>query len=87
MIEFCKDNDIRVIANELYHNVEFADEKSITALSIDTEAIVINSFSKYFCMTGWRLGWIIVPENMIETINNLQSNLFISAPTVSQMVQ
>ena len=85
VLEFCKDNGIRVIADELYHGVEFADEKSITALSIDNEAIIINSFSKYFCMTGWRLGWIVVPENMTETINNLQSNLFISAPTVSQI--
>ena len=84
VVEFCKANDIRVIADELYHGVEFADEKSISALSVDNDAVVINSFSKYFCMTGWRLGWIVVPENMVETINNLQSNLFISAPTASQ---
>ncbi len=88
LIEYCKQNEIRVISDELYHGVEFAsrdtNHKSDSALLFDKNCIVINSFSKYFCMTGWRLGWLIVPKDMVLSINNLQSNLFISAPTISQ---
>ncbi len=84
LVAYCKNHHIRVISDELYHGVEFTDKKSITACAIDDNAFVINSFSKYFCMTGWRLGWVVVPENMIATVNNLNANLFICASTISQ---
>ncbi len=85
LLSYCEEKNIRVISDELYHGVEFSGNTPITALTLNSDALVINSFSKYFCMTGWRLGWMIVPENMATIINNLQSNLFISAPTISQI--
>lgn len=84
LINFCKHRGIRVISDELYHGIEFDHTQSTTACQIDENALVINSFSKYFCMTGWRLGWMIVPENMITVTNNLQSNVFICASAISQ---
>lgn len=84
LINFCKDKGIRVVSDELYHGIEFNNTPPTTACQIDKNALVINSFSKYFCMTGWRLGWMIVPENMMTVINNLQSNMFICASAVSQ---
>ncbi len=59
--------------------------REATALGLDDEAFVINSFSKYFCMTGWRVGWIIVPPSMIDRIDRLQQNAFICAPEISQI--
>ena len=56
----------------------------MTAASIDDQAIVVNSFSKYFSMTGWRLGWLVVPADLVQPIERLQQNLFISPPTLSQ---
>ena len=85
LLKFCSEKDIRVISDELYHGVEFSGNTPVTAFTENKDALVINSFSKYYCMTGWRLGWMVVPENMIIAINNLQSNLFISAPTISQI--
>jgi aspartate/methionine/tyrosine aminotransferase len=55
-----------------------------TAASISEHAVVINSFSKYFCMTGWRIGWMVVPDNLVRTIDRLQGNLAISVPTLAQ---
>jgi aspartate/methionine/tyrosine aminotransferase len=84
LVTYCGEKNIRVISDELYHGVEFADEKMPTALQFNSDSMVINSFSKYFCMTGWRLGWIVVPRSMRTVINNLQSNLFICASALSQ---
>ncbi len=84
LINRCKHHNIRVVSDELYHGIQFDNNTSITACQVDENALVINSFSKYFCMTGWRLGWMIVPQDMAVTINNLQSNLFICASAISQ---
>lgn len=75
---------IRVISDEIYHGLTYG-MKETTALGLDDGAFVINSFSKFFCMTGWRVGWMVVPENMIPAILRLQQNLYISAPEVSQI--
>ncbi len=74
---------IRFISDEIYHGITYGHE-SVTALAFDEEAIVINSFSKYFSMTGWRLGWLIVPESMMRSVECLAQNLFISPPSLSQ---
>ena len=74
---------IRFISDEIYHVITYGLE-SVTALAFDDEAIVINSFSKYFSMTGWRLGWLIVPESMMRSVECLAQNLFISPPSLSQ---
>ncbi len=75
---------IRFISDEIYHGLTYGTPE-LTALSLGDHAFIINSFSKYFCMTGWRVGWMIVPENMIDTIDRLQQNIFICAPEISQI--
>lgn len=72
------------ISDEIYHGLTY-DAAAHTALEFSENAIVINSFSKYFSMTGWRVGWMIVPDNLVRAVERLQQNLFISAPTLSQL--
>lgn len=71
------------ISDEIYHGLTYA-APAATALSAWDEAIVINSFSKYFSMTGWRIGWMVVPERLIRVVERLAQNLYIAPPTVSQ---
>jgi aspartate/methionine/tyrosine aminotransferase len=75
---------ITLISDEIYHGLEYASP-AVTAAAYDDQAIVLNSFSKYFSMTGWRIGWMIVPELLVRPIEKLAQNLFISAPTISQI--
>ena len=75
---------IAFISDEIYHGLDYAFRPR-TALDFSGEAVVINSFSKYFCMTGWRIGWMVVPERLIRPIERLQQNLAISAPALSQI--
>ncbi|KUP92274.1 aspartate aminotransferase [Tritonibacter horizontis] len=72
------------ISDEIYHGLEY-EAKAVTALEISDEAYVINSFSKYFSMTGWRVGWMIVPEDHIRTVERIAQNMFICAPHASQV--
>jgi aspartate/methionine/tyrosine aminotransferase len=75
---------IRFISDEIYHGLDYAFP-AVTAAELSTDALVINSFSKYFCMTGWRVGWMVVPEPLVRPIERLQQNLAISVPTLSQI--
>jgi aspartate/methionine/tyrosine aminotransferase len=75
---------IRVISDEIYHGLDYAFPAE-TALGLSDSVVVINSFSKYFCMTGWRIGWMVVPEVLVRPIERLQQNLAISVPTLSQI--
>jgi aspartate/methionine/tyrosine aminotransferase len=75
---------IRFISDEIYHGLDYAFP-AVTAASLSPDALVINSFSKYFCMTGWRIGWMVVPEVLVRPIERLQQNLSISVPTLSQI--
>ena len=84
IVQWCDANGVRLISDEIYHGITY-DGKASTALSYGDNAIIINSFSKYFSMTGWRLGWMIVPENMIRAAECLAQNLYISPPTLSQL--
>jgi aspartate/methionine/tyrosine aminotransferase len=81
---YCRERGIRVISDEIYHGIVYGHEP-VTALAFDEEAIVINSFSKYFSMTGWRLGWAVLPESLVRTVECLAQSLFISPPTLSQL--
>lgn len=72
-----------LISDEIYHGLEYG-ERSVSALEFSPNALVINSFSKYFGMTGWRLGWIIVPDELVKAVDKLIQNAFIAAPTHSQ---
>ena len=84
IVQWCDANGVRLISDEIYHGITY-DGKASTALSYGDNTIIINSFSKYFSMTGWRLGWMIVPENMIRAAECLAQNLYISPPTLSQL--
>jgi aspartate/methionine/tyrosine aminotransferase len=75
---------IRFISDEIYHGLDYAFP-AVTAAELSPHALVINSFSKYFCMTGWRIGWMVVPEPLVRPIERLQQNLLISVPTLSQI--
>ncbi|MEM8797326.1 MAG: aminotransferase class I/II-fold pyridoxal phosphate-dependent enzyme [Pseudomonadota bacterium] len=83
LCDTCERLKIRFISDEIYHRLVYEGEAE-TALSFSNEAFVINSFSKYYCMTGWRIGWMIVPEDFIRPVERLAQNLFISAPELSQ---
>jgi aspartate/methionine/tyrosine aminotransferase len=75
---------IRFISDEIYHGLDYTFP-AVTAAELSPNALLINSFSKYFCMTGWRVGWMVVPETMVRPIERLQQNLAISVPTLSQI--
>ena len=75
---------IRFISDEIYHGLDYAFP-AVTAAQLSPHAIIINSFSKYFCMTGWRVGWMVVPEALVRSVETLQQNLSISVPTLSQV--
>jgi len=82
--DYCSDAGIRLISDEIYHGITYGP-RAQTVCALNSDAIIINSFSKYFSMTGWRLGWMVVPEDMLRSIECLSQNLFISAPTLSQL--
>src|SRR5271156_917983 len=84
LIAAAQDAGIRFISDEIYHGLDYAFA-AVTAAELSPHALVINSFSKYFCMTGWRVGWMVVPEPLVRPIERLQQNLSISVPTLSQI--
>jgi aspartate/methionine/tyrosine aminotransferase len=84
LIAAATDAGIRFISDEIYHGLDYAFP-AVTAAELSPDALVINSFSKYFCMTGWRVGWMVVPETLVRPIERLQQNLAISVPTLSQI--
>jgi len=83
LASYCKQAGIWYISDEIYHGLVF-DGEQCCALSFDEDAIIINSFSKYYCMTGWRIGWMILPERLVRGAEALAQNLFICAPSLSQ---
>ncbi len=80
---YCGDRGVRLISDEIYHGITY-EQPGVSALRFDENAVVINSFSKYFSMTGWRVGWMVVPTDLVRSVECLGQNLFISAPTLSQ---
>jgi aspartate/methionine/tyrosine aminotransferase len=83
LVAWCGNAGVRLISDEIYHGITYG-APGVTAAGLDSDAIVINSFSKYFSMTGWRLGWMVAPEALLRPIECLTQNLFISPPTLSQ---
>ena len=83
IVATCRKLGVRLISDEIYHGLDYRGA-SVSALEVGDEAIVINSFSKYYCMTGWRIGWMVLPVDLVRKVEMLQQNLFISAPTLSQ---
>jgi len=84
LIAAAEGEGIRFISDEIYHGLDYAFP-AVTAASISPRTLIINSFSKYFCMTGWRVGWIVAPEPLVRPIERLQQNFSISVPTLSQL--
>ncbi|WP_323014019.1 pyridoxal phosphate-dependent aminotransferase [Devosia sp.] len=84
IVATCRRLGVRLISDEIYHGLDYAGP-SVSALELTRDAIVINSFSKYYCMTGWRIGWMVLPDDLVRRAEILQQNLFISAPTLSQV--
>jgi len=84
LIRCAEDAGIAVISDEIYHGLDYAFP-AVSAARLTADAIIINSFSKYFCMTGWRIGWMVVPPPLVRAVERLQQNLAISVPTLSQI--
>ncbi len=84
LIDAAQAQGIRFISDEIYHGLDYAFAAE-TAARLSDDVVIINSFSKYFCMTGWRIGWMVVPPALVRTIDRLQGNLAISVPTLSQI--
>ncbi|MFK0164007.1 pyridoxal phosphate-dependent aminotransferase [Rhizobium sp. NPDC090279] len=84
LADYCADRSIAFISDEIYHGLTFVGEET-SALELTDEAIVINSFSKYYCMTGWRIGWMVLPERLVRPIERVAQSLYISAPELSQI--
>lgn len=83
LVDHCREQSLWLVSDEIYHGITYREPAS-TALALTDDAIVINSFSKYFSMTGWRLGWMVVPDRLLRSVECLAQNLFISPPTLSQ---
>ena len=82
--DWCQNNGVRLISDEIYHGLTYGTPET-TAAAINDDAFVINSFSKYFSMTGWRVGWMVVPEDHVRVVERLAQNLFICPPHASQV--
>ena len=84
LVDYCADRGIRLVSDEIYHGITY-DQPAVSALELTDQAVIINSFSKYFSMTGWRLGWMVLPEDLRRPVECLAQNFFISPPTLSQI--
>lgn len=81
---WCHANGVRLISDEIYHGLHY-DRPIATAAAFSPSAIVVNSFSKYFSMTGWRIGWLLIPDDLRDRVDALAGNLSICPPAVSQV--
>jgi aspartate/methionine/tyrosine aminotransferase len=81
---WCRDNNVRLISDEIYHGITY-EAPAATARAFGSESVVVNSFSKYYCMTGWRLGWMLVPRELRRSVECLAQNFYISPPALSQL--
>ncbi len=84
LAQYCEAHDIRIISDEIYHGVTYG-EAAETILAYSSTAIIANGFSKYFAMTGWRLGWMVFPFDLVRPVERLAQNLFVSPPALAQI--
>ncbi|TCH98575.1 aminotransferase class I/II-fold pyridoxal phosphate-dependent enzyme [Roseococcus sp. SYP-B2431] len=82
---WCHARGVRLVSDEIYHGLSWGTVAESTAAAVSDSAIVVNSFSKYWCMTGWRIGWLLLPEDLVRPVERLAQNMFISAPHVAQV--
>lgn len=84
IVQVCRTRGIAVISDEIYHGLTYDGAQAQTLLAVDPEAVIINSFSKYFSMPGWRLGWLVVPPALVDQARARMGNLFLTPPVLSQ---
>ena len=84
LIDACAANGTALISDEIYQGIDYGD-RAVSALELSDDVTVVNSFSKYFSMTGWRVGWMVVPAAHVRTYERLAQNMFICAPHASQV--
>jgi aspartate/methionine/tyrosine aminotransferase len=84
LLEYAASHGIAAISDEIYHRLNYKSA-DVTALAIQPDVTAINSFSKYYCMTGWRIGWMVLPEELVRPIERIAQSLYISAPELSQV--
>jgi len=84
LADYCRERGIRLVSDEIYHGIVY-DGDAATARQFGSEAIIVNSFSKYYSMTGWRLGWMLVPPDLARSVECLAQNFYISPPALSQL--
>ena len=82
--DYCRERGIRLVSDEIYHGITY-EGAAATARAFGREAIIVNSFSKYYSMTGWRLGWMVVPPDLARSVECLAQNFYISPPALSQL--
>src|SRR5919199_6004720 len=82
LVETCRELGLRFVSDEIYHGLTY-ESPAETALRFGDDVLVVNSFSKYYCMTGWRIGWLVLPEALVRTVERPAQNLYISPPTPS----
>jgi aspartate/methionine/tyrosine aminotransferase len=80
---WCGERGVRLVSDEIYHGIAY-ETPPTTALASSSDAVIVNSFSKYWCMTGWRIGWLVLPDDLAEPIERLAQNLFISPSAIGQ---
>jgi aspartate/methionine/tyrosine aminotransferase len=84
LAEYCRERGIRLVSDEIYHGITY-EADAATARAFGRDAIIVNSFSKYYSMTGWRLGWMLVPPDLARSVECLAQNFYISPPALSQL--
>ncbi|WP_159963623.1 pyridoxal phosphate-dependent aminotransferase [Profundibacterium mesophilum] len=84
LVEAAHAQGAAVVSDEIYHGIDY-ERRAVSALEISDDVVVVNSFSKYFSMTGWRIGWMVVPEDRVRTFERLAQNMFICASHASQV--
>jgi aspartate/methionine/tyrosine aminotransferase len=85
LLRWCDGAGVRFLSDEIYHGITYGKRETTALGRGKDQAIVINSFSKYFCMTGWRLGWLVLPQDLVRPVERLAQNLFISPPALPQL--
>lgn len=83
LAQICTERGVQLISDEIYHGLTYG-ARAETALAYSADAIVVNSFSKYFSMTGWRIGWMVVPRRLVRAVERLAQNLYIAPPAIAQ---
>lgn len=83
LVTYCREREIRLISDEIYHGITY-ETPAATARAYGGDAVIVNSFSKYYCMTGWRLGWMLVPPDLARSVECLAQNFYVSPPALSQ---